>query len=101
MGSVGGSVAGIAVGQFLTDGWFLWHIVAGNTNEPDLRTFAALDQAASRQAARTLLKGGEDDLQAEAVTLLGTEPAGAKETGACAEASAAHKAHGSPTEASA
>ena len=39
---LGGSVAGVLVAEWLTNGWFLWHIVAANTNEPDLRTFAAL-----------------------------------------------------------
>jgi len=39
---IGGIVAGVAVGQWLTRGWFLWHIVTANTNQPDLVTFAAL-----------------------------------------------------------
>jgi hypothetical protein len=35
-------VAAIAIAQWLTGGWFLWHTVIANGNEPDLVTFAAL-----------------------------------------------------------
>jgi hypothetical protein len=38
----GGSVVGIGVAQWLTGGWFLWHTVTANSNEPDLDTFATL-----------------------------------------------------------
>jgi hypothetical protein len=39
---VGGVAAGIGLAQWLTHGWFLWHVVTANTNEPDLSTFATL-----------------------------------------------------------
>lgn len=39
---VGGSAAAIGIAQWLTGGWFLWHTVVANGNEPDLATFAAL-----------------------------------------------------------
>jgi len=39
---VGGGGLAVAVAQWLTGGWFLWHTVIGNRNEPDLVTFAAL-----------------------------------------------------------
>ncbi|MGI9145013.1 MAG: hypothetical protein ACR2IK_00435 [Chloroflexota bacterium] len=38
----GGGVVGVGVAQWLTHGWFLWHTVAANGNEPDMVTFAAL-----------------------------------------------------------
>jgi hypothetical protein len=38
----GGSVLAIAIAQWLTQGWFLWHTVTANSNEPDLVTFAIL-----------------------------------------------------------
>ena len=38
----GGSVVGIGIAQWLTGGWFLWHTVTANSNEPDLDTFATL-----------------------------------------------------------
>jgi hypothetical protein len=37
-----GSVASVLLAQWLTHGWFLWHTVTANSNEPDLTTFAAL-----------------------------------------------------------
>src|SRR5215471_19220772 len=39
---LGGAVLMVLVGQWLTGGWFLWHTVVANGNEPDLSTFAAL-----------------------------------------------------------
>src|SRR5207253_4246394 len=39
---VGGGAVALIVGQWLTGGWFLWHTVTANSNEPDLLTFAAL-----------------------------------------------------------
>ena len=39
---VGGGALAIAIAQWLTHGWFLWHTVTANSNEPDLVTFAAL-----------------------------------------------------------
>ena len=39
---VGGSVVGVGLAQWLTRGWFLWHTVVANGNEPDLPTFSAL-----------------------------------------------------------
>ena len=39
---VGGSAVGVGFAQWLTNGWFLWHTVAANNNEPDLTTFATL-----------------------------------------------------------
>lgn len=38
----GGAVVGIAIAQWLTHGWFLWHTITANGNEPDMVTFAAL-----------------------------------------------------------
>lgn len=39
---VGGVGLSLAVGQWLSGGWFLWHTVTANSNEADLTTFAAL-----------------------------------------------------------
>lgn len=39
---LGGVGAGVAVAQLLTDGWFWWHVVTTNANEPDLSTFSIL-----------------------------------------------------------
>jgi hypothetical protein len=39
---VGGGVGSVLLAQWLTHGWFLWHTVTANSNEPDLTTFAAL-----------------------------------------------------------
>lgn len=39
---VGSCIVAVGIAQWLTGGWFLWHTVAANTNEPDLVTFAAL-----------------------------------------------------------
>jgi hypothetical protein len=39
---VGGVLVSVGVAQWLTHGWFLWHTVVANGNEPDLFTFAAL-----------------------------------------------------------
>jgi hypothetical protein len=39
---VGGVVVSVGVAQWLSHGWFLWHTVVANGNEPDLFTFAAL-----------------------------------------------------------
>jgi hypothetical protein len=39
---VGGGVVAMGVAQWLTGGWFLWHTVTANSNEPDFLTFAAL-----------------------------------------------------------
>jgi hypothetical protein len=39
---VGGATVGVVVAQVLTRGWFLWHTVTANGNEPDLVTFSAL-----------------------------------------------------------
>src|SRR5882762_5388671 len=32
----------LGIDQWLTGGWFFWHTVTANSNEPDLLTFAAL-----------------------------------------------------------
>jgi hypothetical protein len=39
---VGGGAVCVGLAQWLTQGWFLWHTVAANSNQPDLITFAAL-----------------------------------------------------------
>jgi hypothetical protein len=39
---VGGSVLGVGIAQWLTDGWFVWHTIAANRNELDFDTFATL-----------------------------------------------------------
>src|SRR5207248_3242247 len=57
----GGSVVGIGIAQWLTGGWFLWHTVTANSNEPDLDTFAMLIavpayQATAVQAAENLIE---------------------------------------------
>ena len=39
---VGGAGVGLVVAQWLTHGWFLWHTVTANRNEPDMVTFASL-----------------------------------------------------------
>jgi hypothetical protein len=39
---VGGGAVAVGIAQWLTGGWFLWHTVTANRNEPDLLTFAAL-----------------------------------------------------------
>jgi hypothetical protein len=39
---VGGVLLGVGVAQWLTHGWFWWHVVSANANEPDLTTFAVL-----------------------------------------------------------
>jgi hypothetical protein len=39
---LGGSAAAIGLAQWLSGGWFLWHTVTANSNEPDLVTFSAL-----------------------------------------------------------
>jgi hypothetical protein len=39
---LGGGALAVAAAQWLTGGWFLWHTVTANSNEPDLLTFAAL-----------------------------------------------------------
>src|SRR5216683_602744 len=39
---LGGGVVALTTAQWLTGGWFLWHTVTANSNEPDLLTFAAL-----------------------------------------------------------
>jgi hypothetical protein len=39
---LGGIVLGVAVAQWLTHGWFWWHVVTANANQPDLFTFAVL-----------------------------------------------------------
>jgi hypothetical protein len=39
---VGGGAMAVGVAQWLTQGWFLWHTVVANSNQPDLLTFAAL-----------------------------------------------------------
>jgi hypothetical protein len=39
---VGGGAAAVGTAQWLTHGWFLWHTVTANGNEPDLITFASL-----------------------------------------------------------
>src|SRR5260370_11744075 len=37
-----GGLAAVGISQWLTGGWFLWHAVTANSNEPDFLTFAAL-----------------------------------------------------------
>jgi len=39
---LGGVGVGVAVAVWRTDGWFWWHIVTSNANQPDLDTFAIL-----------------------------------------------------------
>jgi hypothetical protein len=39
---VGGLAVSIGVAEWLSRGWFLWHTVVANGNEPDLFTFAAM-----------------------------------------------------------
>jgi hypothetical protein len=39
---VGGILAGIAIAQWLSQGWFWWHVVTSNANQPDLITFSIL-----------------------------------------------------------
>jgi hypothetical protein len=39
---VGGVAVSVGVAEWLSHGWFLWHTVVANGNEPDLFTFAAL-----------------------------------------------------------
>jgi hypothetical protein len=39
---VGGAAVGLGVAQWLTGGWFWWHVVTSNANQPDLDTFAIL-----------------------------------------------------------
>jgi hypothetical protein len=39
---VGGGVLAIGAAEWLTQGWFLWHTVTANGNEPDLTTFSTL-----------------------------------------------------------
>jgi hypothetical protein len=39
---LGGIVGGIGIAEWLTHGWFWWHVVTTNANEPDLTTFAVL-----------------------------------------------------------
>ena len=39
---VGGVVVGMAVAEWRTSGWFWWHIVTSNANQPDLETFSIL-----------------------------------------------------------
>jgi hypothetical protein len=38
----GGSLLGVGLAQWLSHGWFLWHTVTANANEPDFGTFATL-----------------------------------------------------------
>jgi hypothetical protein len=38
----GGGVMAVGIAQWLTQGWFVWHTVTANGNEPDMITFAAL-----------------------------------------------------------
>jgi hypothetical protein len=38
----GGALVSVGVAQWLTHGWFLWHTVTANGNQPDMVTFAAL-----------------------------------------------------------
>src|SRR5262249_9170561 len=40
--TVAGILGSVGLAQWLTNGWFLWHTVIGNSNQPDLLTFAAL-----------------------------------------------------------
>ena len=37
-----GSIGLVAAAQGLTQGWFLWHTVTANSNQPDLGTFSSL-----------------------------------------------------------
>jgi hypothetical protein len=39
---LGGLVAGVAAAQWLSQGWFWWHVVTSNANQPDLVTFSIL-----------------------------------------------------------
>jgi hypothetical protein len=39
---VGGGALAVGIAQWLTGGWFLWHTVTANGNQPDLLTFAAM-----------------------------------------------------------
>jgi hypothetical protein len=39
---LGGVVLGLGAAQWLTNGWFVWHTITGNSNQPDLLTFSAL-----------------------------------------------------------
>jgi hypothetical protein len=39
---LGGAAICVVAGQLLSHGWFLWHTVTANSNEPDLITFSAL-----------------------------------------------------------
>jgi hypothetical protein len=39
---VGGVLAGVGLAEWLTQGWFWWHVVSTNANEPDLITFSIL-----------------------------------------------------------
>ncbi len=38
----GGGLVAVAIAEWLTHGWFLWHTVVANGNEPDSVTFSAL-----------------------------------------------------------
>jgi hypothetical protein len=38
----GGVLLAVAAGQWLTNGWFLWHVVVANSNQVDFDTFARL-----------------------------------------------------------
>ncbi|MDQ6675601.1 MAG: hypothetical protein M3069_33535 [Chloroflexota bacterium] len=38
----GGGLVSLSIAQWLTHGWFLWHTVSANGNQPDLVTFSAL-----------------------------------------------------------
>jgi hypothetical protein len=39
---IGGGAVTVVLADLLTHGWFLWHTVVANSNQPDLITFAAL-----------------------------------------------------------
>jgi hypothetical protein len=39
---VGGGAVAVGIAEWLTHGWFFWHTVTANGNEPDLVTFASL-----------------------------------------------------------
>jgi hypothetical protein len=39
---VGGIVAGVVGAEWLSQGWFWWHVVTSNANQPDLLTFSIL-----------------------------------------------------------
>jgi len=39
---VGGILGGVLLAQVLTHGWFWWHVVTTNANQPDLFTFSTL-----------------------------------------------------------